>query len=99
MKEVINQVFEIEQKAAAQKAGLFDRNLRRLYHEFEREGYVVKDPLGEKFSEQRTDIDATIMGELNGNLKITKVLKPIIFKKEHDSMLLVQKGVVLVGVS
>ncbi len=96
MKEIINQVFEIEQKAATHQAGIFDRNLRRMYHEFEKEGYLVKNPVGEKFTEQRTDIDATIIGELNAHLTITKVLKPIIFKKEYTEMLLIQKGVVIV---
>ncbi|MGJ8734358.1 MAG: hypothetical protein ACSHW4_14475, partial [Cellulophaga sp.] len=74
----------------------FDRNLKRLFHEIEEQGFFIKNPLGEKFSESRTDIDATLMNELNTKSKITKVLKPIIYKKDGDQLIIIQKGVAIV---
>ena len=59
-------------------------------------GFVIKNPIGEKFSEQRTDIETTILGELEKDLIITKTMKPIIYKKEEAELTLLQKGVVIV---
>lgn len=97
MKEILNQIFEIEQKVGNQQITNLDRNIRRLYHEFENEGFVLKNPIGEKFSELRTDMDATIMGELKNKLIVTKVLKPIIYQKQNEELILIQKAVVIVG--
>lgn len=95
MKEVLNQIYEIEQKSEKKEINIFDRNIRRLYHEIEALGYTLKNPLGEKYSLERTDIEATLMNDFHSKMKITKVLKPIIYKTENDQMLLVQKGVVI----
>ncbi|WP_298475433.1 hypothetical protein [uncultured Maribacter sp.] len=97
MKEILNQFFEIEQKITNQQITTLGRNIKRLHHEFEREGFILKNPIGEKFSELRTDMDATIMGELNNKLIVTKVLKPIIYQKQNEELILIQKAVVIVG--
>lgn len=93
MQEIINQVFEMEIKAQRQDVRVFDRNFKRLAHEFETMGYHIKNPLGEAYKEQRTDIDATVIGTMDAKLYIEKVLKPIIYKKESSGPLLLQKGV------
>ncbi len=96
MKEILNQLYEIEQKSIKNKITLFDRNLKRLFFEIEEQGFFIKNPIGEKFSELRTDIDATLMNNLESKSKITKVLKPIIYKKEGDEVIIIQKGVAIV---
>jgi len=96
MKEIINQLFEIEQKAKNNNIGLFDRNLKRLYHEMETMGYVIKNPENERFSEERTDIEAKISGKYQNNMNISKVLKPIIYKQDGAERILVQRGIVIV---
>lgn len=96
MKEVLNQLFEIEQKGAKNNVTLFDRNIRRMFHEIEELGYYIKNPEGEKFSEERTDIDATMMGTMHSKMKITKVLKPIIYQNDQEHPIIIQKGVVIV---
>ena len=96
MKELLNQLFEIEQKSIKNNLKLFDRNVKRMRYELEQLGYFMKNPEGEKFSEERTDVDATLMSEIHSKMKITKVLKPIILKKENEQSFIVQKGVVIV---
>lgn len=96
MKELLNQLYEIKQKSQKNNVTLFDRNIRRMFHEIEQLGYFIKVPEGEKFSEERTDIDATLMGKMHSKMKITKVLKPIIYKKELEQAIIIQKGVVIV---
>ncbi|WP_442265374.1 hypothetical protein ACSIGC_13710 [Tenacibaculum sp. ZS6-P6] len=96
MKEILNQIFDIEQKSEKNELHVFDRNIRRLYHEIEGLGFEIKNPLGEKYSLERTDIEATLMNDFHSKMKITKVLKPIIYKSENGHMTLVQRGVVIV---
>lgn len=96
MKEILNQVYEIEQKSEKRELTFFNRNVRRIYHEIEQLGYVLKNPLGEKYSLERTDVEANLMKEFYEGMRVSKVLKPIIYKKENDHMVLVQKGIVIV---
>ena len=96
MKEILNQLFEIEKKSQNNQLTLFDRNLKRMFYEMEKLGYSLKNPLGEKFTEERTDVEAKITGELHPAMKVTKVLKPIIYKKTQDQAVIIQKGVVIV---
>ncbi len=96
MKEILNQIYEIEIKSIKREVSFFERNIRRVYYEIEQLGYVLKNPLGEKYSIERTDIEANLMKEFYEGMRVSKVLKPIIYKKENDQMILVQKGIVIV---
>lgn len=94
MEAIINQLFEIEKKASEQNINVFDRNLNRIQHELTEMGYKILDPMGTHYDDRDTSIEANL---LHPNAKkITKVLKPIIYKKENDSFFLTQKGVVIV---
>jgi hypothetical protein len=94
MENIINQLFEIEKKAAEQGLDTFDRNLRRVFHELEEMGYKIVNPLGTRYDERDASIEANILNA--GSAKITKVLKPVIYKMDQDNLRLIQKGVVIV---
>lgn len=94
MEAIINQIFEIEKKAIEQNIDAFDRNLNRIQHELTEMGYKIVNPIGTKYDERDASIEASL---LHPNAKkITKVLKPVIYKMGSDSYVLVQKGVVIV---
>lgn len=94
MKDIINQVFEIEKKASEQNIDSFERNLRRINHEFEELGYKIVNPIGNFYDERDASLEANMM--TSNAKKITKVLKPVIYKMENDAYSLIQKGVVIV---
>jgi hypothetical protein len=94
MEAIINQLFEIEKKATEQNIEIFERNFNRIQHELNEMGYKIVNPIGTNYDERDASIDANLM---NPNAKkITKVLKPVIYKMGSDSYILVQKGVVIV---
>jgi uncharacterized protein YajQ (UPF0234 family) len=94
MEAIINQLFEIEKKATEQNLDIFERNLNRIQHELEELGYKIINPIGNQYDERDASIEANI---LNPNAKkITKVLKPVIYKMQNDNYTLLQKGIVIV---
>ncbi len=108
--QLLNQAFEIEKKTAKiREPNSIIRNIKRLKElfetslpEFEDEqaGLFVYDPLGEPYDETRTDCNASIAGEETENLKISEVIKPIIYlKKMNGGNQIIQKGVVVVKAS
>lgn len=95
---IANQIFEIEQKLIQENlVNKFDRNLRRLKSTFEELGLIVINPMGEKYSESRTDYKASIVGKVSTNMVITQVIKPIIYQAKNGERTLLQKGIVIVG--
>lgn len=90
--DLINQVFEIEKKATAlTETHSIQRNIRNMRNWFERElvfkvgdqlttfSFTFHNPLGESYSETRTDCDASIAGSSTEDLVITEVIKPIVW--------------------
>lgn len=97
MIHIINQLFEIEQKLKNRLETGTERNFKRLYHELEQLGYQVIDPIGRPYKETDTDLEATLSGDLRGELKITRVLKPVIYYREAGAFTqLMQKGIVII---
>jgi hypothetical protein len=94
MEAIINQLFEIEKKASEQNITAFERNFNRIQHELTELGFKIVNPLGTNYDERDASIEANLMHP--NAKKITKVLKPIIYKMENDSYFLLQKGVVIV---
>jgi hypothetical protein len=91
--KIINQVFEMEKKVAAKPdLASLQRNIDRIKASLEALQIAYHNPLGEKYSETRTDCEANIVGDLKGDLVIADVIKPVIF----ESAVIVQKAVVLV---
>ncbi|MEQ3666180.1 MULTISPECIES: hypothetical protein [unclassified Olleya] len=96
MLEIINQVFSIQLKSNKENLSLFNRNVDRINHEFENLGYNIINPIGQTYRNEMTDVEANITGDFNEQMKIVKVLKPIVYKKINDQNTLVQKGIVIV---
>lgn len=94
MKEIINQIYEMQRKATDNNLNLFDRNFERLNFEFENMGFHIMIPLNQSFDDSDISIEATVVSQ-NLNI-ITKVIKPTIYKKDNDNFTLIQKGIVIV---
>lgn len=95
MKNIINQIFEIETKLGVENGQNVRRNFERLYHEIELEGYRIVNPLGQRYDERDVSIEANFLSENHQN-KISKVIKPAIYQQADGENTLVQKAVVIV---
>jgi hypothetical protein len=94
--QILNQIFEIQQKAETQNfAEAIERNLRRILSLLADDGLELHNPMGEKYTNTRTDVEANIVGKEAKNMFITEVIKPIIYTTQGERQLL-QKGVVMV---
>ena len=97
MLHIINQIFEIKNKINGfDNAAAFERNFNRLDAIFEEDGYIIQDPTNENYEPSRTDCEANIVGNASSKMKITKTLKPIIYKKLEGNVQLQQKAIVIV---
>ena len=107
--DFMNQIFEIEKKVANLKEeNSIQRNLNKMKGILEEEffkgsstiGLTYHNPLGESYSDTRTDCEATISGTGVENLEIVEVIKPIIFYAYHENekviKVIVQPAVVIV---
>lgn len=107
--DFINQIFEIEKKANNLKEeNSIQRNINKMKGIMEEEffkasstiGLTYHNPLGEDYTDTRTDCEATISGTGVENLEIVEVIKPIIYYSYQDSdkviKVIVQPAVVIV---
>ena len=104
--DLINQIFEIEKKATSIKEdNSIQRNINKingLLEEgfFKDVGLTYHNPLGENYTDTRTDCEATISGTGVENLEIIEVIKPIIFysykENENTFKIIAQPAVVIV---
>jgi len=92
-----NLVFELEKKLGPEQSTGVKRIVAKMVQVLEEENLMVLNPLGEAFTETRTDVEGTIVGEARGKLHITEVIKPVVYCKQNGKNMLVQRGVVLVG--
>jgi hypothetical protein len=94
-----NLLFEMEQKLALHPdEQTFVRLHRRMRQVTDEAGYYIHNPLGEDYSETRTDVEASIRQDIAGKtMRIRSVLKPAVYRKtDGGRALLVQRGVVIV---
>jgi len=95
--QVLNNLCDIERKIALHgDPGNVKRNVERIKETFEDEKVFYEDPMGQAFTETRTDLAATITGEGADNLKVVEVIKPIIRVGDKSFSRVVQKGIVIV---
>jgi hypothetical protein len=104
--DVLNQLFELEKKLGDQLDNrALARPLNRMKQLFEESlpvlegsgslGLFVHNPYGEKYTETRTDCDASIAGEADGTLRIVEVIKPIVYLRGGGHNQIIQRGVVI----
>ena len=104
--DLVNQIFEIEKKAINLKEeNSIQRNINKingLLEEgfFKDVGLTYHNPIGESYTDTRTDCEATIAGAEVENLVIIEVIKPIIFysykENENTFKIIAQPAVVIV---
>ena len=104
--DLVNQIFEIEKKATNIKEdNSIQRNINKingLLEEgfFKDVGLTYHNPIGESYTDTRTDCIATIQGTEVENLEIIEVIKPIIFysykENENTIKIIAQPAVVIV---
>lgn len=107
--DLINQIFEIEKKSSLIKEEhSLQRNINKLKDIIENElfkgtggtiGLSYHNPLGERYSETRTDCEASIAGTSSEDLEIVEVIKPIVYYSylENQNIIktIVQKAVIV----
>lgn len=110
--DLVNQIFEIEKKATQLKEenSIF-RNVNKLKELIQSELFTIRgnestigltyhNPIGEPYSDTRTDCEASIAGTNTENLEIVEVIKPIVFYTYSESgkvlKNIAQKAVVIV---
>jgi len=104
--DLLDQIFEIEKKLEPIKEpNSITRNISKMKEIFENAfstltetdiGLQYHNPIGEMYSETRTDLEASIAGNSTENLVITEVIKPIIRFRNGRINIIARKGVVVV---
>ena len=94
---LLNQLFDIRSKMELENLySKFERNFDRIFDVLEEEGFIINNPIGESYTDSRTDVEANLVGTEGRKMIISKVIKPIIYLKDQGGVSLVQKGVVIV---
>ena len=95
--QVLNNLCDLDRKLSIHgDPGNAKRNVERIKETIENIKVFYEDPMGQSFSETRTDLEATITGEGSDNLKVVEVIKPIIRVGDRNFSRVVQKGIVIV---
>ena len=100
--KMANLVFELEKKLASQLPSPLSspgikRNIDKMKTVLEEAGLLSLNPAGERYTETRTDLEASITGAEAGDLVVLDVIKPVIYSDQGGARTLIQKGVVIVG--
>jgi hypothetical protein len=95
--KVLNNICDIERKIQIHgDPGNVKRNVDRIKATFEAETIFYEDPMGELFTETRTDLEVSITGAGTENLHVVEVIKPIIRIGDKNFSRVIQKGIVVV---
>ncbi len=95
--QIINQIFDMEKRLSSiENSRPLERNIRRIKSQLAEMNIEYLNPIGERYSETRTDVEATISGNSTRNLMITEVIKPIIVQRNVNVQQIIQTGVVIV---
>lgn len=94
---LLNNLYEIEKKLSLHgDASNALRNVGKIKEALQDQGLTYEDPMGQRFSETRTDLEATISGTGTDNLVVVEVIKPIVRVEQSGFSRVVQKGIVVV---
>ncbi|WNJ18209.1 hypothetical protein [Pontibacter sp. G13] len=96
--DLANQLHDLGRKISrVEESHSMHRNLRRMLASLQDLGLEIHDPLGESFDETRTDVEASISGVSDKDLKVIEVIKPILRFRMDGVPQIVQRGVVIAG--
>ncbi|MBQ5948287.1 hypothetical protein [Massilia sp. ST3] len=95
--QTLNQVYDMERKLTlhGDSANVL-RNVERIKDAFAGMDLFYEDPMGQPFSETRTDLEASIAGTGADDLVVTEVIKPVIRQGKQAYSVVVQRGIVVV---
>lgn len=101
--DVLNQVFELEKKAAASDQGrALQRHIDKIKLAFDEAcplpgggSLSYHNPVGEPYSDTRTDCEVSIAGTSTEDLVVVEVIKPIIYLRQGGQHYIVQRGIVI----
>ncbi len=95
--QILNNLYEIDRKLASHgDAANIARNVERIRDSLGEQGLFYEDPMGQRFRETRSDLEATISGDRTDNLFVVDVIKPIIRGGNAEFSRVIQKGIVVV---
>lgn len=95
--QTLNNVYDVERKLSVHgDPGNIRRNVERIKEAFESERVFYEDPMGQAFSETRTDLEASITGIEAEDLIVVEVIKPVVRVGDRAFSRVVQKGIVVV---
>lgn len=95
--QTLNNIYDVERKLSVHgDPGNIRRNIERIKDAFESERVFYEDPMGQPFSETRTDLEASITGTATEDLVVVEVIKPVVRYGERALSRVVQKGIVVV---
>jgi hypothetical protein len=93
--KMANLVFELDKKL--DPTSPLDRTRNKMKLVLEEANIYIYNPIGEKYAETRTDLEANISGTSTNDLYITDVVKPVIYTNNIGKKELLQKGIVIVS--
>jgi hypothetical protein len=95
--QTLNNLYDIERKLHMHgDPGNAQRNVARIKDAFGSENIFYEDPMGQKFNETRTDLEASIAGSRVEDLVVIEVIKPIVRFGEQAFSRVIQRGIVIV---
>jgi len=94
---ILNQLHLLKGKCEGKiNESQINRHFDRIQQSFQDLGYFMENPIGEPYDLTRLDCEASVAGEETENLKITEVIKPIIYFRDDEGNQIVQRAVVIV---
>jgi hypothetical protein len=95
--KMANLVFELDKKFLSREPNpALQRIYDRMVATMEEAGIHLHNPIGTAYTETSTDVEASISGSLADHLRVTEVIKPVLYADVDGSRALLQKGVVIV---
>ena len=96
--KILNSLYHVERAMAGDPAiaQRYKRYVERMKNIIREQGWFFEDPDGQRFSETRNDLEASIAGDSVDDLVVVDVIKPIIRRGDEKESQVVQRGVVVV---
>ena len=96
--KILSSLYHVERAMAGDPAiaQRYKRYIERMKNIMREHGWFFEDPDGQRFSETRSDLEASIVGDRVDDLVVVDVIKPIIRRGDEKESQVVKRGVVVV---